>query len=107
MRKEASLLFHRKAAFFGPDRRSAPRAAAGGGAWNSSGGCLLPLNFNLHEVLQTVFPKPLPEINAEVFEEGNWEGELLQRWRNSDYLQPIGAGKRRDLILCDLSIAHF
>ena len=51
------------------------------------------MNFNLHEVLQTVFPEPLPQIHAEVFEEGYREGELLQRWRNSDYFQALGAGK--------------
>ena len=29
-----------------------------------------------HEFLHTIFPKPLAEIQAEVFEKGYWEGEL-------------------------------
>ena len=41
---------------------------------------------NLHEVLQPVFPEPLPEINAEVFEEGYWEGDLLHRRRDGAIL---------------------
>jgi PAS domain S-box-containing protein len=41
---------------------------------------------SLHEVLQTVFPKPLPEINAEVFAKGFWEGELLHRRRHGSVL---------------------
>ena len=32
-----------------------------------------------HQLLHTVFPKPLPEIQAEVFEKGYWEGELIHR----------------------------
>jgi PAS domain S-box-containing protein len=40
----------------------------------------------LHEVLQTVFPKPLPEIDAEVFSQGFWEGEVLHRRRDGSLL---------------------
>ncbi|HTQ59245.1 MAG TPA: PAS domain S-box protein [Candidatus Solibacter sp.] len=36
----------------------------------------------LHEILKTEFPRPLAEIDAEVFEKGYWEGELLHRRRD-------------------------
>jgi PAS domain S-box-containing protein len=35
-----------------------------------------------HQFLETVFPKPLAEIEAEVFAVGSWEGELVHRRRD-------------------------
>ncbi|HTZ74545.1 MAG TPA: PAS domain S-box protein [Candidatus Aquilonibacter sp.] len=35
-----------------------------------------------HELLETVFPKPLAEIEKEVFTTGYWEGELIHRRRD-------------------------
>lgn len=36
----------------------------------------------LHDVLQTVFPKPRSEIDADLFLKGSWDGELLHRRRD-------------------------
>jgi len=40
----------------------------------------------LHELLQTIFPIPLTEINVVVLEKGYWEGELLHRRRDGTVL---------------------
>jgi PAS domain S-box-containing protein len=34
-----------------------------------------------HELFQTRFPKPLPEIEAQMLEKGSWEGELVHQRR--------------------------
>ena len=39
-----------------------------------------------HELLQTRFPKPLKEIEAEVVETGSWEGEVLHTTRDGGVL---------------------
>jgi PAS domain S-box-containing protein len=37
-----------------------------------------------HELLHTVFPIPLKEIEEKVYASGNWEGELIHRQRNGE-----------------------
>ena len=39
-----------------------------------------------HTLWQTQFPKPLAEIEAELFERGYWEGELVHQTRNNQSL---------------------
>lgn len=36
----------------------------------------------VYELLQTRFPKPLPEIESEIYKSGYWEGELMHRRRD-------------------------
>ncbi|HEY9709396.1 MAG TPA: PAS domain S-box protein, partial [Oculatellaceae cyanobacterium] len=40
------------------------------------------LGKDLATLVQTQFPKPLPEIDGELFREGRWEGELIQTKRD-------------------------
>jgi PAS domain S-box-containing protein len=40
-----------------------------------------------HELLQTRFPRPLPEIEAEFQRTGTWEGELTQRKRDGSEIE--------------------
>jgi PAS domain S-box-containing protein len=35
-----------------------------------------------HEIMQTIFPAPLPVINEELFRTGRWEGELIHTKRD-------------------------
>src|SRR3979411_2289961 len=35
-----------------------------------------------HELLQTVFPRPIAEIESELVQHGHWEGELVQITRD-------------------------
>jgi PAS domain S-box-containing protein len=42
-----------------------------------------------HELLETVFPKPLAEIEAEIAKTGSWEGELIHRRRDGSTVSVI------------------
>src|ERR1700694_258587 len=39
-----------------------------------------------HELLQTVFPRPVAEIEAELVQHGRWEGELVHVTRDGKQL---------------------
>src|SRR5579872_305967 len=41
---------------------------------------------NSHRLLQTQFPKPLPEIEAELIARGRWEGELKHTTREGEQI---------------------
>lgn len=49
-----------------------------------------------HELLSTKFPKPWPEIRADLIEKGNWEGELHHRTRDG---REVIVSARKQLIL--------
>ena len=59
------------------------------------------LGRSTHELLSTVFPAPLPSIEAEVLRKGSWEGELIHKQRDGTLLtvssrwvvQKDGSGK--------------
>jgi PAS domain S-box-containing protein len=67
-----------------------------------------------HEFLHTVFPKPLPEIQAEVFEKGYWEGELVHTRRDGTpitvssrwALRVDAAGKPVSILESNRNISH-
>lgn len=51
----------------------------------------------IYELLQTRFPKPLPEIESEIYKSGYWEGELVHRRRDgSDIVVSSRWALRRD-----------
>jgi PAS domain S-box-containing protein len=67
-----------------------------------------------HEFLHTVFPKPLEEIQAEVFEKGYWEGELAHTCRDGTTvtvssrwaLREDAAGKPVSILESNRDISH-
>ncbi len=67
-----------------------------------------------HDLLHTVFPKPLPEIQAEVFEKGYWEGELIHTRRDGALitvssrwaLRVDAAGKPVSILESNRDISH-
>ncbi len=67
-----------------------------------------------HELLQTIFPKPLEEIQAHVFEKGYWEGELIHTGRDGAQitvssrwaLRVDPAGKPLSILESNRDISH-
>ncbi|MGB9245125.1 MAG: PAS domain S-box protein [Candidatus Acidiferrales bacterium] len=67
-----------------------------------------------HEFLHTVFPKPLEEIQADVFEKGYWEGELVHTRRDGTQitvssrwaLRVDAAGKPVSILESNRDISH-
>jgi hypothetical protein len=46
---------------------------------------------NAHDLLQTIFPKPVAEVKAMLVQDGLWEGELLQTAQNGS--RTVAAGR--------------
>jgi PAS domain S-box-containing protein len=67
-----------------------------------------------YDLLHTVFPKPLPEIQTEVFEKGYWEGELIHTRRDGAQitvssrwaLRMDAAGKPLSILESNRDISH-
>ena len=67
-----------------------------------------------HEFLHTIFPKPLEEIHAEVFDKGYWEGELIHTRRDGALitvssrwaLRTDAAGKPVSILESNRDISH-
>jgi PAS domain S-box-containing protein len=67
-----------------------------------------------HDLLHTVFPKPLSEIQADVFEKGYWEGELIHTRRDGALitvssrwaLRVDAAGKPLSILESNRDITH-
>ncbi|WP_248312286.1 PAS domain S-box protein [Bosea sp. BK604] len=53
---------------------------------------------SVHDLLKTVFPRPLDEILAELRRHGTWKGELTQRHRDG---RPIFVASRWVAVACD------
>lgn len=53
---------------------------------------------NAHDILKTIFPRPLDEILAELRQQGTWKGELTQRHRHG---RPVFVASRWVAVACD------